>query len=108
MQVFVSVDERAVAMADVTAPPLSAIKHPNDVVRMAMQDSLKFGLLIGLVEVGQVTNREVLNTVLQLVSTISKSVRLTRFFLPRIFHLLCIIDNENVVLLRFQVRGARK
>jgi len=37
---------------------------------MAMNDSLKFAVLIGLIEVGQVSNREVVNTVLHLVSTI--------------------------------------
>ncbi|KAK9498089.1 hypothetical protein O3M35_003971 [Rhynocoris fuscipes] len=35
---------------------------------MSMKDSLKFAVLIGLVEVGQVTNREVVDTVLHLVS----------------------------------------
>ncbi|KAJ3658185.1 hypothetical protein Zmor_009940 [Zophobas morio] len=55
-------------MADLTKPPLSDIKHPEEVVRMAMNDSLKFAVLIGLIEVGQVSNREVVNTVLQLVS----------------------------------------
>lgn len=46
----------------------SDIKKPEDVVRMDMNDNLKFAVLIGLVEVGQVTNREVVNTVLHLVS----------------------------------------
>lgn len=57
-------------MADLTKPPLSDIKHPEEVIRMAMNDSLKFAVLIGLIEVGQVSNREVVNTVLQLVSLI--------------------------------------
>ncbi|KAF7280265.1 hypothetical protein GWI33_006261 [Rhynchophorus ferrugineus] len=56
-------------MADLTKPPLSDIKHPEEVVRMAMNDSLKFAVLIGLIEVGQVSNKEVVNTVLQLVSS---------------------------------------
>ncbi|ENN83269.1 hypothetical protein D910_03699 [Dendroctonus ponderosae] len=55
-------------MADLTKPPLSDIKHPEEVVRMAMNDNLKFAVLIGLIEVGQVSNKEVVNTVLQLVS----------------------------------------
>lgn len=55
-------------MADLTKPPLSEIKHPEEVVRMAMNDNLKFAVLIGLIEVGQVSNKEVVNTVLQLVS----------------------------------------
>ncbi|XP_076273600.1 neurobeachin-like isoform X2 [Rhynchophorus ferrugineus] len=54
-------------MADLTKPPLSDIKHPEEVVRMAMNDSLKFAVLIGLIEVGQVSNKEVVNTVLQLI-----------------------------------------
>lgn len=44
------------------------IQRPEEVVRMTMTDNLKFGLLIGLIEVGQVSNREVVNTVLHLVS----------------------------------------
>jgi len=46
----------------------SDIKRPDEVVTMATTDNLKFGVLIGLVEVGQVTNKEVVNTVLHLVS----------------------------------------
>jgi hypothetical protein len=58
-------------MADIQNTPLSEIKRPEEVVRMAMNDSLKFAVLIGLIEVGQVSNREVVNTVLHLVSTIT-------------------------------------
>ncbi|KAL4097724.1 hypothetical protein QTP88_022448 [Uroleucon formosanum] len=43
------------------------IKRPDQVVTMAATDNLKFGVLIGLVEVGQVTNKEVVNTVLHLL-----------------------------------------
>ncbi|KAF4532526.1 hypothetical protein B566_EDAN010818 [Ephemera danica] len=53
-------------MADLADPPISEIKKPEDVVRMTMNDNLKFAVLIGLIEVGQVTNREVVNTVLHL------------------------------------------
>lgn len=55
-------------MADLTRPPFSEIKRPEEVVRMSMTDNLKFAVLIGLIEVGQVSNREVVNTVLHLVS----------------------------------------
>ncbi|XP_024945290.1 neurobeachin-like isoform X4 [Cephus cinctus] len=55
-------------MADLTSPPFSDIKRPEEVVAMAMNDSLKFAVLIGLIEVGQMSNREVVNTVLHLVS----------------------------------------
>ncbi|XP_076767103.1 A kinase anchor protein rugose isoform X16 [Xylocopa sonorina] len=54
-------------MADMKSPPFSDIKRPEEVVAMAMNDSLKFAVLIGLIEVGQVTNREVVNTVLHLL-----------------------------------------
>jgi hypothetical protein len=56
-------------MADLQNPSISEIKRPEEVVRMAMNDSLKFAVLVGLIEVGQVANREVVNTVLHLVST---------------------------------------
>lgn len=55
-------------MADLKSSPFCDIKRPEEVVRMAMNDSLKFAVLIGLIEVGQVSNREVVNTVLHLVS----------------------------------------
>ncbi|XP_055302298.1 neurobeachin isoform X4 [Sitodiplosis mosellana] len=56
-------------MADLTRPPYSDIKRPEDVLnpRMSMTDNLKFAVLIGLIEVGQVSNREVVNTVLHLL-----------------------------------------
>ncbi|GAB6031814.1 hypothetical protein CHUAL_010216 [Chamberlinius hualienensis] len=43
------------------------VKKPEDVVKLAMNDNLKFAVLIGLIEVGQVTNKEVVNSVLQLL-----------------------------------------
>lgn len=49
-------------------PPLPNIKKPEEVVTMEMKDNLKFGVLIGLIKVGEVSNREVVNTVLHLVS----------------------------------------
>lgn len=55
-------------MADLTRPPFSEIKRPEEVVRMSLTDNVKFAVLIGLIEVGQVSNREVVNTVLHLVS----------------------------------------
>ncbi|XP_044749150.1 neurobeachin isoform X2 [Coccinella septempunctata] len=63
------------AKADLTSHPLSEIKHPEEVIRMPLQDNIKFGVLIGLIEVGQVSNKEVVNTVLQLVSPTSSSNR---------------------------------
>ncbi|XP_035904637.1 neurobeachin isoform X20 [Anopheles stephensi] len=54
-------------MADLTRPPLCDIKRPEEVVKMSMTDNLKFAVLIGLIEVGQVSNREVVNTVLHLL-----------------------------------------
>ncbi|XP_065158028.1 neurobeachin isoform X5 [Atheta coriaria] len=57
-------------MAEVTAsqpPPIGDIKHPEEVIKMTVNDKLKFAVLIGFIEVGQVSNREVVNTVLQLL-----------------------------------------
>uniref|UniRef100_A0A0K8VM73 Neurobeachin n=1 Tax=Bactrocera latifrons TaxID=174628 RepID=A0A0K8VM73_BACLA len=54
-------------MADLIRPPFSDIKRPDEIVRMTTADNLKFAVLIGLIEVGQVTNREVVNTVLHLL-----------------------------------------
>ncbi|XP_029733329.1 neurobeachin isoform X14 [Aedes albopictus] len=53
--------------ADLTRPPFCDIKRPEEVVKMSMTDNLKFAVLIGLIEVGQVSNREVVNTVLHLL-----------------------------------------
>lgn len=49
-------------------PSLSHIKKPEEVVTMTTKDNLKFGVLIGLLRVGEVSNCEVVNTVLHLVS----------------------------------------
>ncbi|KYQ60066.1 hypothetical protein ALC60_00890 [Trachymyrmex zeteki] len=65
-------------MADLKSPPFSDIKRPEEVVAMAMNDSLKFAVLIGLIEVGQVSNREVVDTVLHLVSASEERRRCRR------------------------------
>ena len=57
-------------MAEPAEAALPEIKRPEEVVRMAMNDGLKFAVLIGLIEVGQVSNREVVNTILHLVSAV--------------------------------------
>lgn len=52
------------------APPDTAMaqaKRPEDVIKMPLNDNLKFAVLIGFVEVGQVSNKEVVNTVLHLL-----------------------------------------
>ncbi|XP_065282933.2 neurobeachin isoform X1 [Dermacentor albipictus] len=51
-------------------PPDTAMaqaKRPEDVIKMPLNDNLKFAVLIGFVEVGQVSNKEVVNTVLHLL-----------------------------------------
>lgn len=47
---------------------LAEVKRPQEVVQMNIKDSLKFGVLIGLLEVRQVRNKEVVDAVLHLVS----------------------------------------
>lgn len=58
-------------MADNTTrpPPFdNNIKRPEEVIKLQMTDNLKFSILDGMINVGQVSNREVNNTVLHLVS----------------------------------------
>ena len=56
---------------------LAEVKRPQEVVMMNIKDSLKFGVLIGLLEVKQVRNKEVVDAVLHLVG----------FFLSRSFEM---------------------
>ena len=42
----------------------------QDVLKMSGNDELKFGVLIGLIKVGQVSNKDVVDTVLNLVSAV--------------------------------------
>ena len=49
---------------------LAEVKRPQEVVTMNIKDSLKFGVLIGLLEVSaRVRNKEIVDAVLHLVST---------------------------------------
>lgn len=57
-------------MADITRPPYSEIKRPAEVLSLD-KDNLKFAVLIGLIEVGQLNNQDVLGTVLHLVRSVS-------------------------------------
>lgn len=50
-------------MAEASDPPPEALKGPND-----MSANVKFAIICGLIQVNQITNKEVLNSVLQLVS----------------------------------------
>jgi hypothetical protein len=48
---------------------LAEVKRPQEVVAMNIKDSLKFGVLIGLLEVSaRVRNKEIVDAVLHLVS----------------------------------------
>lgn len=44
------------------------VKDVKEVLKMSGNDELKFGVLIGLVKIGQVSNKDVVETVLNLVS----------------------------------------
>lgn len=55
-------------MSELQKTAIGDVKNPEEIIKMSVNDSLKFAVLIGLIEVGQVSNREVVNTVLQLVS----------------------------------------
>ena len=55
-------------MAEPAEKEGSDVKTAQDVLKMSGKDELKFGVLIGLIKVGQVTNKDVVETVLNLVS----------------------------------------
>lgn len=59
-----------IIMEKIDETNITEAKRPEDVIKMPLNDNLKFAVLIGLVEVGQVSNKEVVNTVLHLVSLI--------------------------------------
>jgi hypothetical protein len=56
------------AMALVADDSGLEIKTVQDVLKSTGNDELKFGLLIGLVKVSQVPNKDVVDTILHLVS----------------------------------------
>ena len=58
-------------MADAQESEGSDVKSAQDVLKMSGNDELKFGILIGLIKVGQVSNKDVVDTVLNLVSGFS-------------------------------------
>ena len=58
-------------MAEAQASEGSDVKSAQDVLKMSGNDELKFGVLIGLIKVGQVSNKDVVDTVLNLVSGFS-------------------------------------
>ena len=53
----------------VTQLSLAEVKRPQEVIMMNIKDSLKFGVLIGLLEVKQVRDKELVDAVLHLVGT---------------------------------------
>lgn len=56
-------------MAEQQEAESADVKSAQDVLKMSGNDELKFGVLIGLIKVGQVSNKDVVDTVLNLVST---------------------------------------
>ncbi|GFV47877.1 hypothetical protein TNCV_3414941 [Trichonephila clavipes] len=60
-----------IKMEKIDETNVTEAKKPEDVIKMPLNDNLKFAVLIGLVEVGQVSNKEVVNTVLHLVHIIT-------------------------------------
>jgi len=72
-------------MAEAASATVAEVKRPEDVVRMTAADNIKFAVLIGLVEVGQVANREVVNTVLHLVRACPSYIIFAQFFFSPFF-----------------------
>ena len=65
------------AMAAIADDSGKEIKTVQDVLKSDGNDELKFGLLIGLVKVSQVSNKDVVNTVLHLVSLFDCRIHLS-------------------------------
>lgn len=65
-----TIPEEDPAQASIESVEETEMPLPTELEKLAAIDkgNLKFAVLIGLIEVGQVTNKEVVNTVLQLVS----------------------------------------
>ena len=57
-------------MADEASAEKSGVETAQDVLGMSGADELKFGVLIGLIKVNQVTNKDVVDTVLNLVCSL--------------------------------------
>ena len=58
----------SVEMAEVADKGGGEIKHVEDILKSTEKDEVKFGLLVGLIKADQVSNKDVVNTVLHLVS----------------------------------------
>lgn len=54
----------------------TAIRTSGDIMRSPMSDDLRFAVLIGLVEVGQMEDKEIVNSILHLVSCSDVRARL--------------------------------
>ena len=57
-------------MAESAEKDGNEVKSAQDVLKMPGNNELKFGVLIGLIKVGQVSNKEVVDAVLNLVSSV--------------------------------------
>ena len=79
---------------------LAEVKRPQEVVQMNIKDSLKFGVLIGLLEVKQVRNKEVVDAVLHLVSSCQDSRDQAGINTILLFKLLTEFMNANVLVHR--------
>ena len=58
-------------MADSQDSTGNDVKTAQDILKMSGNAELKFGVLIGLIKVGQVSNKDVVDTVLNLVSSLN-------------------------------------
>ncbi|KAG1688833.1 Neurobeachin [Nymphon striatum] len=67
------------------------LKSPQDLIAMPLSDSMKFTVLIGQVEIGQVSNKEVVNTILRLLVGGEFDMELN-FIIKRYQNVLLMID----------------
>lgn len=62
-------------MSDSNQSDSSGAQSAQDVLKMTGKDELKFGVLIGLIKVNQVSNKDVVDTVLNLVSALFLAIQ---------------------------------
>ena len=55
-------------MSETDKSDAPAVKTAQDILAMTGKDDIKFGVLISLIKIGEISNKEVVNVVLDLVS----------------------------------------
>ena len=74
-------------------------KSTQDVMKMSGNDELKFGVLIGLIEVGQLSNKDVVDTVLSLVGHWIFTQHLRHWYMYTCLVILIVSNMQTIQIL---------